>query len=227
MKKLELKNYYTIKEIASIAKKSIRTVERKRDILIEEGYHKRWFRMKSKPFKYSHEFLSVLVSDEVYEHLTQRRQLVNLVDCLRSDRQFEKHLTTLDWDYFITITYEYPLSNDRCHSVISKLAETIDTFSFGNHYRMFFTSEPFTSIKGYHHHVILKVEDSKKEDIEALIERECPKGRVDVQPYDKYSAGIFYAAKKELQGEDWDIFGNNLTKDGIDAVNRTGLGRVA
>jgi hypothetical protein len=30
-----------------------------------------------------------------------------------------------------------------------------------------------------------------------------------------YKAGLFYISKEGLVGEDWDIMGNNLKKDGL------------
>ena len=44
--------------------------------------------------------------------------------------------------------------------------------------------------------------------------------RVEAAPYDKYQAGLFYATKGGLVGEDWDILGNNLKQDGIDYANK-------
>ena len=44
--------------------------------------------------------------------------------------------------------------------------------------------------------------------------------RVEASPYDKYQAGLFYATKGGLVGEDWDILGNNLKQDGIDYANK-------
>lgn len=223
---MELKRYYTVNEIAHIANMSNRTVERKRDELIaedklrpkDERLYRGWFKTKSKPFKYSYEFLSVLVSDVVYDALMSTTQLRNTIKCLTSDRYFERQLSMLDWDYFVTVTYKYPQSKDRCGTVMRRLAESIDLYSFDSRFRMFFTTEPFTSIKGYHNHFVLKLEASKKRDVIELIERECPKGRIDVKPYDEFKAGVFYTGKKGLRGENWDIFGNNLAQDGIDAT---------
>jgi hypothetical protein len=34
--------------------------------------------------------------------------------------------------------------------------------------------------------------------------------RLDFRKYDKYKAGIYYASKQGLQGENWDILGNDF-----------------
>jgi hypothetical protein len=44
--------------------------------------------------------------------------------------------------------------------------------------------------------------------------------RVEVAPYDKYKAAVFYMSKEGTINEDWDIVGNNLKKDGLQFENK-------
>jgi hypothetical protein len=39
--------------------------------------------------------------------------------------------------------------------------------------------------------------------------------RVDVRPYDRYKAVVFYMTKEGTINEDWDILGNNIKEDGL------------
>lgn len=222
----ELKRYYTNNELSEITGKCIKTIERARKRIYKEDQKRppkerlypRLVRRKKKLYKYHHEFLKELMSDFQYKNLTEIRQLQNTVRCLSGNgRSFEAQLSRLNWNYFVTITYPYPQNEDKCGSVMRRLADTMDLYRFDGDYRMFFTTEPFTTTKGYHNHLVVKLDNSNEQDVRNLIAYESSKGKVDVKRYNPFKAGVFYITKEGLNGINWDIIGSNLDQDGIDS----------
>lgn len=223
---MRIDKYITTEDLATISKCSTRKIQRHRDSLIEsdskrpKGKRKYngWFRMNSKPQMYYYKFLQEFVSDLVFDSLTKNEQQKRTIDCLTSSRYLEQHFSNLTWDYFITVTYKYPLPEDRCGEVIRKLDERIQQSNFENHYRMFYTTEPFPGYDGHHNHIVLRLENSEEKDVHNLLRKDHLIGRVDIEPYNKYLAGLFYLTKKGTQGISWDLFGNRLKQDGTDAT---------
>lgn len=81
-----------------------------------------------------------------------------------------------------------------------------DKYGDSTQLRLFFTTEPFTNRKGYHNHFFFYAEDRQlHEQIVSDIQKFFEYDRVDVSVYDRYRAGLFYAAKEGLQNEDWDF----------------------
>ena len=80
---------------------------------------------------------------------------------------------------------------------------------------MFFTTEPFHNRHGFHNHLVLKI-DGNSEFVKEFIEKHAPVGIIDVKPYDKELAGVFYTAKNKHKNKDsWDILGNKLKEEGL------------
>ena len=210
---MELKTWMTLEEMASIGKKSTRTIERRRNKIIKENPEIDWFRMKSKPYKYHKNFLEEFVSPVVFDLLDRNKQLSNTIKCMHRTGTLEQHLSFLDWDYFVTISYEDPLGSKRCFSAMSELYERIEAFSFSGDCRMFFTTEPFSNRKGHHNHIVLKM-SADTSTVTRFIEKYAPVGRVDVRTYDNELAGVFYTAKDKHRNDDWDLLGNRLTDEG-------------
>ena len=211
---MKLKTWMTSEEIASIANKHTRTIERRRDKIIKETPDIDWFRMKSKPYKYHMNFLEEFVSPIVFDLLDRNRQLSNTIACMHRTDSLEQHLSFLEWDYFVTISYKDSLSSKRCFSAMSELYEKVEAYSFSGDCRMFFTTVPFSNRKGYHNHLVLRMSADTK-TVTRFIEKYAPIGRVDVKPYDHELAGVFYTAKDKHRNDDWDILGNKLTEEGI------------
>lgn len=210
---MKIKTWMTAEEIADIAKISTRTIERRRNKIIKEKPEYNWFRMKSRPYKYHVNFLEQFVSPMVFDLLDRNRQLSNTIKCMHRTGTLEQHLSFLKWDYFITISYKDAISSSKCFSAMSELYEKIESYSFTGGTRMFFTTEPFSNRKGYHNHLILKI-DVNKDKVNQLIEKYAPIGRIDVKPYDDELAGVFYTAKDKHRNDDWDLRGNNLSEEG-------------
>ena len=208
----------TAQEIADILKIHTRTIERRRMKIIKSNPNTGWFRTKSKPFKYHINFLDEFISPMVFDLIDKNRQQSNTIKCMHQTDSLEQHLSFLDWDYFVTISYKDSLSSKKCFSAMSELSEKIETFSFGKDYRMFFTTEPFSNRNGYHNHLVLKM-DIEKNNLIDFINKYAPIGRVDVKKYDKELAGVFYTAKNKHKNDDWDLLGNNLSDEGKNLLN--------
>jgi hypothetical protein len=211
---MKTKNWYTSKEISEICKNSTRTIERKRNKLLKLNPDLDWFRMNTKPYKYSYRIMGEFMSPKVFELIKRNRQLSNTIRCLHRTRTLEQQLSFFEWDFFVTISYEDSLSKKKCFSAMSELYDEMVKESCGKEVRMFFTTEPFANRYGYHNHLAIKMSGTL-EDIKRFIERYAPIGIVDVQPYDPELAGIFYICKNGRDGVDWDLMGNNLSKENL------------
>lgn len=206
-----IKEWYNSKEIAETCNISERTIERKRINMMNEKCNTHWFKTKKKPFKYKFDFLSEFLSNDIYRQIKRNKQLETTIDCLKGKDSIGKHLFSLPWDYFITISYEQSLNRNHCFTEISKLYEKINSTSTDTN-RMFFVTEPFNNRTGYHNHLVLK-SSAAKEGLIKLITSQVSRGIIDIKPYDPYLAGLFYICKKGVQGEDWDILGNRLSDE--------------
>jgi hypothetical protein len=208
---MKIKEWNTAKEIAEICNISERTIERKRIKMIKDNINNDWFKTKTKPYKYKIDFLSEFLSTNIFQLVKRCKQMENTIDCLKRKDSIEQHLSYFQWDYFITIAYEQPLSKKQCFTEMSKLYEKINSTSKGTN-RMFFVTEPFNNRTGYHNHFILK-SSLNKEELIKLISSQLPKGKLDIKTYDPHLAGFFYICKKGVKGEDWDILGNRLKQE--------------
>lgn len=214
---MKTKEWYTSEEISKLCNVSTRTIERKRIALLKVNPELNWFRTQSKPYKYNHNMIGELLSPQVFELINRNRQLSRTIECMHRSGTLEQHLSFADWNYFVTIAYKEPLSKIRCFSIMSELYEMIEAYGFDSHNRMFFTTEPFTNRTGHHNHFILKLDGTDKK-IKELIKKYVPKGRIDIRPYDKELAGLFYICKEGRAGEDWDLLGNRLKEDGLEIL---------
>lgn len=209
-----VKELYTTEEIAELGNICKETVRRRRSKFIKEGKNIVWFKTEQRPYLHSYRFLSEFISDSMYSIIETNRQMKNTIDCLHSHRSFEKQLSFLEWDYFVTIAYEKDYSNKTCFTLMNKMYEAVDDYAFSGDTRMFFVTEPFTNRKGYHNHCVVKAGLST-DILKQVIERSTPKARIDIIPFQREKAGVFYICKNGFKGEDWDILGSNLKDDGI------------
>lgn len=212
---MKLKNWYTIQEISNICKKSIRTIERRRDKLLEDNPELDWFKMKTKPYKYSFKFMSEFISPELFDLIKYNRSLSNTIECMHRDDTLEQHLSFAGWDYFITVTYEEYKERMECVTLMNEIYDKIESQNSGNT-RMFYTTETFSIDKGNHNHFVLK-SDLKLNQVIDLIKEIEPVGIIDVRRYNYELAAIFYICK-EWSGNNsdlyWGVLGNNLKEDG-------------
>lgn len=214
---MKLKNWYTAKELSSVCNISIRTLERRRDKLLQENPTLDWFKMKSKPYKYSFKMMEQFTSPELFDLIQRNRSLSNTIECMHRHDTMEQHLSFLNWDYFVTVTYEQPKSKMECMTLMNELYCELESSSTSGNTRMFYTTETYSVSKGNHNHLVLK-SDLKLFEIKELIQSLEPIGIIDVQRYDYELAAVFYICKemdKNLNGLYWGVLGNNLESDGV------------
>ena len=214
---MKLKNWYTTKEISDICKISTRTLERRRDKLLEEHPELDWFKMKSKPYKYSFKMMEEFTSPQLFDLIQRNRSLSNTIECMHRNDTLEQHLSFLNWDYFVTVTYDEPKTKMECITLMNELYHQIQSSSSGDT-RMFYTTETYSASKGNHNHMVLK-SDLKLFQIRQLIQQLEPVGIIDVQRYDYELAAIFYICKemsRNSEGLYWGVLGSNLEADGIE-----------
>ncbi len=213
---MKLKNWYTTKQISEICNISSRTLERRRDKLLDENPELDWFKMKSKPYKYNFKMMEQFTSPELFDLIQRNRSLSNTIECMHRNDTLEQHLSFLNWDYFITVTYEEPTSKMECISLMNELYCEFESRSSSDT-RMFYTTETYSVSKGNHNHFVLK-SDLKLYEVRELIEELEPIGIIDVQRYDYELAAIFYICKEMSRNNDglyWGVLGSNLEADGI------------
>ena len=148
--------------------------------------------------------------EEYEEHQSDMR---NLVSVLENQNTLPYHLYKMKWDIFGTIAYKGTYTPERCYTEMSKLSDTIESKLPTNiEYRLFFTTEKFSTRDGYHNHFFLRIGNFKLRDyMKEEITTHFKNDRVDLQPYDNEKAGLFYICKNNnLKGLEWDIRGNNL-----------------
>ena len=210
-----MKNWYTSQEISDICKKSTRTIERRRKKLLKENPDLDWFKTKTKPYKYNFKFMSEFTSPELFDFIQYNRSLSNTIECMHRDDTLEQHLSFVDWDYFITVTYEEHKDRMECITLMNQIYDKIESQSSG-HTRMFYTTETFSIDKGNHNHFVLK-SDLKLYQVRDLIQEMEPVGIIDVQKYDYKRAAIFYICKEHSGNNSdlyWGVLGSNLKEDG-------------
>ncbi len=214
---MKLKNWYTTKEFSSVCNISVRTLERRRDKLLQENPELDWFKMKSKPYKYSFKMMEQFVSTELFELIQRNRSLSNTIECMHRNDTLEQHLSFLNWDYFVTVTYQEPKSKMECITLMNELYCELESSSTSGNTRMLYTTETFSISKGNHNHLVLK-SGLKLYQVKELLQALEPIGIIDVQRFDYEYAAIFYICKemdKNLNNLYWGVLGNNLESDGI------------
>lgn len=214
------KRWYTKKELSKLGNVSEKTIDRKKKSLLELNPELDWFKDKSKPHKFNYKMLQEFVSPAVFQLTEENRQQKNTIDCLSSPGTLQYHLSHLEWDYFITISWEQNFNKDRCRSEMDSLYEDLCNYGFNGKNRMFYSTEPFTNRKGCHNHFALKLEGSNPITIKEFIEKNSPRAIIDVKKWDNYKAGMFYIVKEGLNGCDWDLHGNDLTSEGEELMIR-------
>jgi len=214
---MKLKNWYTTKEFSSVCNISERTLERRRNKLLQVNPALDWFKMKSKPYKYSFKMMEQFVSTELFDLIQRNRSLSNTIECMHRNDTLEQHLSFLNWDYFITVTYQEPKSKMECITLMNELYCKLEAKSISGNTRAFYTTETYSVSKGNHNHAVIK-SDLKLYQVIELLQALEPIGIIDVQRYDFELAAIFYICKemnKNLDGLYWGVLGNNLESDGI------------
>jgi len=173
------------------------------------------------PVKHAKYFDREGLIDEVRLLQDKIGSMRRFIDMLDDKESLPARLWEMPWSFFGTISHSYNLTKDSCYRQMTRLFDELDEqFGSSTSIRLFFTTEQFKNRNGHHNHFVLFVEDKwlQQEVIEKL-NRMYSKSRIELQPYDKYEAGIFYISKDGLQGEDWDITYNDLDDNFVENAN--------
>jgi hypothetical protein len=142
----------------------------------------------------------------------QNNSMNNLINCLCDKDSLQTRLWYSDWTFFCTVSYKSERNQTSCFKQMHSLYNQLKAKFHGSDLRFFFTTEKFTNRQGYHNHFIIYVSDlEQRQSVEKAIKGFFPHDRTDIKPYDRKRAGLFYASKSGLSGEDWDLLGNNLS----------------
>jgi hypothetical protein len=167
---------------------------------------------KMYPVEHLRYFKSEIMFDENKTLRLENDKLKSLLKCLQERNSLESTLWFLDWTFFVTVAYKNERNKKSCYRQMIGLYEfLLDKYGADSALNFFFTTEPFTNRSGYHNHFVLYTEDTRLHEVVANdIRNYFTYDRVDIQAYDLHQAGLWYMSKKGLEGEDYDIKGNNL-----------------
>lgn len=206
-------NLYNLKEVSQktgMSRASIyRFYERNTEL-----WEQTKIKLKKRLIPESH--LSLITKTNIYTTALrlekEKEQLKRLVDLLSNPNTIQYRLYQMDWDFFGTISFKNDLNQKACYHQMSQAFDYIvGLYGKEIKLRIFFTVEPFYNRNGNHIHFILKLGNGLfKNTITEELKSFFMKDRLDFKKYDKYQAGIYYASKHGLQGENWDIFGNDF-----------------
>lgn len=176
------------------------------------------------PIEHKKYWKSELLFENNVKLVKDNREVKKLIDYLYDN---ENPLATkywyMKWSLFVSIDYKHERNKSYCFTMMSHLYRRIES-EFGNDttIRMFFVTEPFANRNnGHHNHIVIYLgKESLKSWVLKLIKSFFSNDRVDSSDYNKYKGGLFYMMKNGIQGEDWDILGNNLAIEGMQYENK-------
>jgi hypothetical protein len=165
------------------------------------------------PVTHAKYFDSEIMFDENKILTQENRSMKNVIDCIIEKDSLQARLWFMDWSFFVTVAYSHERNKKSCYRMMNGLYdELINKYGDSAEVRIFFTTEPFTNRNGFHNHFVIYCSDKKlNELIQDEIEAYFYGNRVQIEPYNKYEAGLFYMVKEGLVNEDWDILGNRLS----------------
>lgn len=206
-------NYESIKDFIKRANTSRTTIHRfykKYPDLLGETIKKKIRRYI--PIIHARYFNRETLIEEVRLMEMKNNSMKNIIDHLMDRDSFQTQLWEMGWSFFGTISYASDLNTKTCYNLMTSMFKKLEkNYSEVTDIRIFFTTEPFKLRDGHHNHFVLYVSNPKfKEDIIQDIWDYFSHDRVDIMPYDKYQAGLFYMTKKGLHGDDWDILYSSL-----------------
>ncbi len=170
---------------------------------------------KHYPISHAKYFSSELMFEENKQLISENKAMKNLIDCLMDKKSLQANLWLKDWTFFVTVAYTHERNKKSCYRMMNGLYDTLmEKYGELTELRIFFTTEPFTNRKGNHNHFVMYCSDEGlNESIQNDITEYFDGNRCQIEPYNRYEAGLFYMVKKGLVNEDWDILGNCLDKE--------------
>lgn len=165
------------------------------------------------PVTHAKYFDSEIMFDENKLLVQENRSMKNVIDCIIEKDSLQARLWFMEWSFFVTVAYSHERNKKSCYRMMNGLYdELINKYGDSAEVRIFFTTEPFTNRNGFHNHFVIYCSDKKlNELIQDEIEAYFYGNRVQIEPYNRYEAGLFYMVKNGLVNEDWDILGNRLS----------------
>lgn len=166
------------------------------------------------PIQHARYFDSEVMFDENKVLRQENQSMKNLIDSLVDKDSLQYKLWSMEWSYFCTVAYKVDRNKRSCFKQMNNIFEHLVLKYNDTTIRIFFTTEEFTSRKGYHNHFVIYVENQKlHEQVIADIKAYFSFDKTDFRDYDRYKAGLFYISKTGLINEDWDILYNKLDKN--------------
>ena len=207
--------YETVNEFVKRIKKSRSTLyrfyDKNKDLKSKTTKEKR---NRMIPIDHAKYFDSEIMFDENKELKSINKSMKNLIDCLADKNSLTNRLWYMEWSFFFTVAYKLERNKKSCFRQMNAMYEELITkYGDKTDIKVFFTTEPFNNRKGYHNHFMIHVENKSLHhqvinDIKAFFNYD----RVDYGIYDRHQGGLFYMSKEGLINEDWNIWGNNLSK---------------
>lgn len=131
-----------------------------------------------------------------------------------------------DWDYYTTLTTAFPLSSKSSRRSMERFIDILNTKYEGSHH-VFYTSEPFDLLHGYHLHCLIQID--KKTLTSAYLAKKAitnswnlangyntSKGiphRVHLQKYNRKLGGAWYISKYlNRPNADYDFLPHNAVE---------------
>jgi len=212
--------YEKIEKFAKRVGVSTRTIHRFYNKYPELKEETKGKRPKLYPIEHKKFWKSELLFENNIRLVKDNREAKNLIDYLyNNDNPLAIKFWYMKWSMFVSIDYKYERNKTYCFTKMSHLYQNLaDKFGNDTRIRMFYVTEPFANRNnGQHNHIALYTEqESLKPQILKRIKKMFRNDRVDSSDYCKYKGGLFYMMKNGIQGEDWDILGNNLIQEGIE-----------
>ena len=177
------------------------------------------FKNNKRLFPVSHAkfFDSEIMFDENQQLNRENNSMRNVIDCLMDKDSLQSRLWFKDWSLFVTVAYTHERNKKSCFRMMHGLYDALaDKYGDASEIRLFFTTEPFTNRKGYHNHFVFYCSNNELlDDVKAYIQSYLIGNRIQIEPYNKYEAGLFYMVKDGLVNDDWDILDSTIKHDRV------------
>ncbi|NOY48467.1 MAG: hypothetical protein GXO84_09815 [Chlorobi bacterium] len=176
------------------------------------------------PITHEKYWKSDLLFEENKKLIDDNIMMENLLNYLyQNDKPLANHFWGFDWSYFIGINYKDDRSKDYCITKMNKCYEMLQgKYGHETTIRLLFSTEVFSGRDfGEHNHVVLYVKNKTlRKVVLNKMKAFFKNDRFYSDEYCRYKGGIHYMLKEGVQGEDWDILGNNLKAEGIKYENK-------
>ncbi len=164
------------------------------------------------PVSHAKFFDSEIMFDENQQLNRENNSMRNVIDCLMDKDSLQSNLWYKEWSLFVTVAYAHERNKKSCFKMMHGLYDALAAkYGDASEIRLFFTTESFTNRKGYHNHFVIYCSKNELlDDVKADMQSYLVGNRIDIEPYNKYEAGLFYMVKDGLVNDDWDILDSTI-----------------